>query len=558
MKLNYIFFYLVLTSQLVLGQIDSKIPFVPEKVQEQIYIHMNTPLLIPGEPLEYSLYNLNTSTHELSKISKIATVLLFDRNGEKIFTQKLHLENGRAYSDFLIPSNLPTGIYTLIGYTNWMENYNFEGIFKKEIFIINPYLKETDNHVVFKEKNPEYDFKSGYQIKNQLLSIRLNDSVFDSRDKVKFDIINTQKTQNIPSISVSVRRVDSLIQENSSYLSNLQNKDNSKFTLKTLPEIRGRKFKGNITSEGGNKLNQPMHLAFNVAGRPQDFRIFDSEADGSFVFEIPEKINYSEAYFKLLDENYNDYDITLENLEPSFNPIIDKFLYIPKLAKKRIEKIAIYNQIQQSYKSVFKDSLLIQEAGSPFFGNKGITYNLNDYTRFQTMAETFVEIIQFASFRNTGENHELLVSGYDMSTSFNNSPLILIDGIISSSSDLYNLNPSEVKSIEVVRDKYFLGPAIFNGIVNVMTFKRYSFQLKNFKKIDITPAEPDKLYYQPNYSYMSNDRIPDFRRQLYWNPKVETKTIEFYTSDLPGLYEIRVEGFIDHKYISLRKTFKVK
>ena len=46
---------------------------------------------------------------------------------------------------------------------------------------------------------------------------------------------------------------------------------------------------------------------------------------------------------------------------------------------------------------------------------------------------------------------------------------------------------------------------------------------------------------------MLNDRIPDFRNTLYWNPDMHTdktgkSAVEFYSSDESGEYIITVEG----------------
>jgi hypothetical protein len=56
--------------------------------------------------------------------------------------------------------------------------------------------------------------------------------------------------------------------------------------------------------------------------------------------------------------------------------------------------------------------------------------------------------------------------------------------------------------------------------------------------------------------------IPDFRYQLFWEPSViiaeEQVSYEFYTSDIPGEYEIVLEGFTTYgKPISVRETITV-
>jgi len=56
-------------------------------------------------------------------------------------------------------------------------------------------------------------------------------------------------------------------------------------------------------------------------------------------------------------------------------------------------------------------------------------------------------------------------------------------------------------------------------------------------------------FYSPNYSLdsLKNNRIPDFRNTLYWNPDLHTDktgktTVEFYSSDESAEYIITIEG----------------
>ena len=56
------------------------------------------------------------------------------------------------------------------------------------------------------------------------------------------------------------------------------------------------------------------------------------------------------------------------------------------------------------------------------------------------------------------------------------------------------------------------------------------------------------------------NRKPDFRHTLYWNPSVKGQhTAEFYTSDLEGFYVAVLQGVTeDGKEIDLRWEFEVR
>ncbi|MFT5761999.1 MAG: hypothetical protein ACI8WA_001123, partial [Polaribacter sp.] len=66
-----------------------------------------------------------------------------------------------------------------------------------------------------------------------------------------------------------------------------------------------------------------------------------------------------------------------------------------------------------------------------------------------------------------------------------------------------------------------------------------------------------------NYFNNNNTRIPDFRNQLLWMPKIQIDekklNINFFTSDNSGKFEISIEGFTEKGVpISIRRYFIVK
>ncbi|MDD2584170.1 MAG: hypothetical protein WCR61_03775 [Bacteroidales bacterium] len=45
-----------------------------------------------------------------------------------------------------LPHNLKSGLYTIRGYTQWMQNYSNDYMFHKQVFIINPLEKEIGTY----------------------------------------------------------------------------------------------------------------------------------------------------------------------------------------------------------------------------------------------------------------------------------------------------------------------------------------------------------------------------------------------------------------------------
>jgi hypothetical protein len=67
--------------------------------------------------------------------------------------------------------------------------------------------------------------------------------------------------------------------------------------------------------------------------------------------------------------------------------------------------------------------------------------------------------------------------------------------------------------------------------------------------LDYNGLQRKKEFYSPDYSTVPaiQSRLADFRDLLYWNPSLSLEkdgkiTIEFYSSDKTGKYEISVQG----------------
>jgi hypothetical protein len=149
-------------------------------------------------------------------------------------------------------------------------------------------------------------------------------------------------------------------------------------------------------------------------------------------------------------------------------------------------------------------------------------------------------------------------------------PGLFIDGVaVKDASLIAALEPEAVETIDVVKDKYFVGDYMFYGIVNVitkagnfsnLTFPDYSVRLQ-YRVIDQVVQ-----FVSPDYSSaaMMKSRVPDFRNTLYWNPSVKPdKTgraiIEFWTSDFRSDFEVNIMGITpDGRTFSVKKTIKVK
>jgi hypothetical protein len=99
------------------------------------------------EILWFRIYYVDAFYNRSASISKIAYVEILDKNNRPLLQQKASLKPGEADGSFVIPVNIPSGVYHLRAYTNWMKNFSPNYYFDKTIRIINPQNLKPDSAV---------------------------------------------------------------------------------------------------------------------------------------------------------------------------------------------------------------------------------------------------------------------------------------------------------------------------------------------------------------------------------------------------------------------------
>lgn len=315
-----------------------------------------------------------------------------------------------------------------------------------------------------------------------------------------------------------------------------------------LPEYRSGIVQGKITNERGAPLsNLPVGLAFSGVNRQLSATISDSL--GRFVLTYDPAVSHGEPVVDLLTEVAN----VQISIEPEFYSSYPKFANAPivfdssKVAE--IVKRSINNQIMNAYFIAEKE----KEPSNyiPQF-DQVKTYKLDNYTRFATMRDTFIELIVEVGVSKNEDKHEFKMRSQDLVNGFYEEypTLLLLDGAFVSSEDLMNLSPYLVDRIDIINHKYYFGKSIFDGILSVHTVAKDRGEIEpKGLKVDLVPVEKSQKQIANLLSNSLNVRIPAFQDLLYWNPTVShtggALEIDFTTSEVKGLFEIRVEGVSD-------------
>lgn len=549
--------------------------------KEEVFIHYNAAFLLAGETLYYKFYCLDEETGKLKNLSKIGYLELTGEDGKQVFLHKVALDNGSGYGDFLIPSTVPSGSYKLLGYTRWMQNAGKEHFFRGDLVIVNPYMEDQSR--IEKVGEDAQDGTAGVTVEspseeevessNSAYSFSTNGNSFKKREKIELSIDKLNNSSAPGNLSISVKKIEVFrspqVLNSTNYKSIYKAGNWDSGTRVTLPDLRGQVISGKLVGENETVEAGGRSVVFSIPGKPFFVRIAKTAADGTFLFNLETRDFGSQAYLQVLGENKEKFQIILDEVPQVARENLEyqKFTVTPSMVEL-IRQRSIYNQVENSYTVVKQDSVLPKSNFVPFYGSSPEYYDLDAYTRFPTLQETFLEIIQLARIRKNrdGTSQLELASGAGAPGS---KPLLVVDGlIVQDHEDFVYYDAGKVKSIGIERGEYFLGPEVFNGLIVVETIIGNFFTSINrpyIKTEDLHNLQLKKQYFQPQYNSQKDreSRVPDYRLQLLWQPVVEVEgsssKIEFYTSDVPGNYEINLQGFTDEgEPVSLKKIISVE
>ena len=105
--------------------------------QEKIYLHLDRSSYWADEDIWFKAYVQNSPIKECNLY-----VELVNPTGSVVYKNTAWVQNGLAYGDFHLANTLPSGIYQIRAYTNWMRNFDDVWFFRKDLVIWNVFDKE--------------------------------------------------------------------------------------------------------------------------------------------------------------------------------------------------------------------------------------------------------------------------------------------------------------------------------------------------------------------------------------------------------------------------------
>lgn len=537
--------------------------------QEKAYVDHNGPLLLSGEYLYYSIHCFNAQTNNPTKISTIGYVALVNEAKDFVFEHKVKLSKGHGYGDFFVSTDIPSGRYKLLGYTQWMKNAGLSQVFKDDIVIINPYL--VDQSALLENKPDALTSVSTDAISvsdSSTITIRTNQSTYQPREKVSLNIKNYKGALGHGFYSIKVKKKEEIAIPSSlnsvTYGNAYFNADKEiKQTIGDsifLPEQRGELVYGTVTKANLGLPAENLPVVISIPGKESLLKFSKTDQNGNFYSYIRKDRKNPMAVIQVEDQSET---YTIEKGTPSPIDLADLSFANFRLSKEQAEYItarSVLNQIENQFFGAKPDSILQGNAIDIFNGGIPEVVILDEYTRFPTLDETLVEVVKFAGFRKANTSDAYIRIGQDFKSydeEYNDFPaIVLIDGVfIPHHEQIRTFDARKIEKISLTRDQFRLGQKEYQGIISIETFNADFLDTYTAKNSLVVPfAQPvaKKNYFVQSYQPedVSFDRIPDYRRMLYWNPLLNIADsdyqFDFFTSDVEGTYEVILNGFTSY------------
>lgn len=337
-----------------------------------------------------------------------------------------------------------------------------------------------------------------------------------------------------------------------------------------LPEYNGHIVAGKVINTTTNAPAFDVIAYFAVPGKRVQLFASRSDTTGHVLFNTKDLYGPGEIVVQTDSHRDTTYHIDIQN------PFSEQFSKLPlppfELTadmKTPLEQQNVAMQVQNIYAgSKTKQFYEPYIDSTGFYGKPDHVYRLDDYTRFTTMEEVLREYIREVNVfhpRNRFQIRVISDKGF-----LEGDPLVMLDGVpIFDMNKVMAIDPLKIKRVDVIKDRYFWGPADAEGILSYASYKSDLAGVEvdpHAVVMDYEGMQLQRVFYSPVYDTDAqvSSHTPDFRSLLYWAPTVKTTAagknqVSFYTSDEEGKYVGVIQGMTaDGQSGSQTFTFDVK
>ena len=524
-----------------------------DRVVERVYLSTDRDVYVAGDLLWYSAFCLDAGRGTPSSVSDVAYVELHG-DGLLAATGKVALRRGRGAGRLQLPATLPTGNYRLVAYTSQNtaeKGYDYTGLASKTISVFNVFSNERVTGGVEVVSDEEY--------------AEMTNTVMPGSDRASLAVSwsDGRLTLTNPlgegvSLSVSVYHDDGIRSP--------ENPTIADFTAAcaqvgprtldpgVIPEYEGEIIRGHVTGLDPETVK-------TLAGL---YAFLSTSSDLDDVYSSAIDDSGRVAFFTGNIYGEKECICEIEGLDPAVDCFIElesPFVNASVAAVQPLQMAAsLRNALQersfrmQVERRFLADTLyeLLPVRDNGLFEADEIVYPLDDYTRFTTMEEVFIEFIPEIRARKRSDGSrdiQVLIENKTQPSFSQDKTLMLLDGVpVFNQQKIMEYDPLLVESIHIYPRTHFVGTRVYEGVVRFQTYKQnlpaFRFD-KNVRVVDWQGVSwpmavtGESLSDKPEY--------PDYRQTVYWHPLLELEsgqnlTVPCKLPDYKGRFRVVVEG----------------
>ena len=376
------------------------------RIVERTYLSTDRDVYVAGDVLWYSAFCVDASQGTLSPVSGMAYVELHSPDAV-VCSGKVALLGGRGAGRLSLPVTVPTGNYRLVAYTaqnKAEEGYDYSGMASKTISVFNVYSNERLTGGVEVVSDGEYE-----SLRSPVrpgMTTGSDGSVMPGSDRasvsLRWDgdsltVVNAGATP--ATLSISVFHDDGILSNDNptiaDFLAACRRQGPVRFDNTVIPEYEGEIIRGHVTGLSPEKLPSLVGRYAFISTPSDKSDVYTSVIDGQGRVE----------FFTGNIYGNKECICEIEGIDPSLNCFIElespfvqarvaavEPLRMAASLKDALSQRSFAMQVERRFTpDTLYELLRVRENG--LFGTHEIVYPLDDYTRFPTMGEVFIEFI---------------------------------------------------------------------------------------------------------------------------------------------------------------------
>ena len=536
-----------------------------QRAVERVYVSTDKDAYVAGERIWCSAFCV-TNRGTLSPVSRVAYLELHSAEGLAA-TARIALEQGRGGGALELPASLPTGNYRLIAYTaqNRAEkDYDYEGIAAKTISVFNVLTTDRVKDGVEVLEPEAYAQRAA---ERSPVKPGMTNSVMPGSDQASLELawhegnVTLVNHSDKPvTLSLSVFHDDGVAANGNpgigDFTAGVRQVGDRSFDNSVLPDYEGEVLYGHI-------VGFSPELIPDLIGK---YAFISSPSDKSDVYAAPIREDGSLVFFTANIYGDKECISEIEGIDPTFNGHVElRSPYVnaavaaaPKLpiSVSLADALKLRSAAMQLERRFAADSLLDflpTRSDALFDESVRVRYKLDEYTRFTTMEEVFVEFVQEIRVRRAEDGSvdikvrlEDAVPAAVFSTG---KTLMLLDGVpVFNQQKIMDYDPLLVESIDIYPRTHIIGNRVYEGVVDFVTYKRNlpsfkfdgSARVIDWQGVCVPTARTGE-------AIAADTAYPDYRQTLYWHPLLqlapgETRTVACPMPRYKGHFTAVAEG----------------